>query len=163
MLDYSNTSIKTDENGYLVLPNTASFDDAKREVIFYPEAEIKEGRNVIGKISYIYGGKYVGGADILFNNTDTPTLYHTFLNSNSAEENEESTETEGTSDVDDSGTEHSDGHYRPIIIAVIVGCFVLVIGLYYLLVEKPRLERKRAYYKRRAERKRYMDDNYLDL
>jgi len=163
MLDYSNTSIKTDENGYLVLPNTASFDDAKREVIFYPEAEIKEGRNVIGKISYIYGGKYVGGADILFNNTDTPTLYHTFLNSNSAEENEESTETEGTSDVDDSGTEHSDGHYRPIIIAVIVGCFVLVIGLYYLLVEKPRLEIKRAYYKRRAERKRYMDDNYLDL
>lgn len=162
MLDYANTSIKTDEKGYLVLPNTASFEDAKREVIFYPEAEINEGRNVIGKISYTYGGKYVGGADILFNNADTPKLNHYYVDRKEVQNNAGETNEDNPPD-DDSEQTKSNGYFRPVITAIIVGFFVLVIGLYFVLVEMPRLKRRKAYYKRRAERKRYMDDNYLDL
>lgn len=158
MLDFSNTTIKTDENGYIVLPNTASYSDSKREISFYSEPEIKEGRNVIGRISYTYDGMYVGGADILFNNIETPVLNHVFFSNRPS-----STEEETVTENNQSPSSSTKGSIRPIIIGSIVGVFVLVIGLYYVLVEKPRLERRRAYYKKRAERKRYMDDNYLDL
>lgn len=153
MLDYSNAAIKTDEKGYLILPNTASLSDAKKEVSFYPEAEIKEGRNVIGKISYTYDGMYVGGADIIFDNIKTPSLVHTSIN----------LEPTPTPAAGESQAESSDRSFRPLIIGLIVGFFVLIIGLYFVLVELPRIKRRNAYYKRRAERKKYLDDNYLDL
>lgn len=153
MLDYTHSSIKTDDKGFLVLPNTASFKDAKKEVSFYPEAEIKEGRNVIGRISYTYDGMYVGGADILFDNIKTPVLSHSSIN-------RESTSSVSTDNIK---PESSDGYFRPVIIGLIVGLFVLIIGLYFVLVERPRLKRRKAYYKKRAKRKRYLDDNFLDL
>ncbi|TAH68325.1 MAG: D-alanyl-D-alanine carboxypeptidase [Anaerolineaceae bacterium] len=154
MLDYSSSSIITDEKGFLVLPNTASFNDAKKEVSFYPEAEIKEGHNVIGTISYTYDGMYVGGADIIFDNIKTPTLVHTLMSQEpSAFPTPEAPE-----------PETSGGYFRPIIIGLIVGVFVLIIGLYFVLVERPRLKRRSAYYKKRANRKQYFsDDNFLDL
>jgi len=174
LLDHSNASVRTDEKGYLVLPNTASFEDAKREVIFYPEAEIKEGRNIIGRISYTYNGMYAGGADILFDNTQTPTLRHSSMNlqpakGNAAGDNADNDANNNPGNNADKNTdttsdqEQSDGYFRPVIIALIVGFFVLVIGLYFVLVEKPRIKRRNAYYKKRAERKRYLDDNFLDL
>ncbi|NLJ97214.1 MAG: D-alanyl-D-alanine carboxypeptidase [Clostridiales bacterium] len=153
ILDYTNSFIKTDEKGYLVLPNTASFKDAKKEVSFYPEVEIKEGRNAIGRISYTYDDMYVGGAYILYDNVETPTLTHTQLNKTPS--NEFTKETESKT---------SDGYFRPIIIGLIVGGFVLIIGLYFVLVERPRLKRRSNYLKKRANRRRnYSDDDYLDL
>lgn len=153
MLDYSNAAIKTDEKGYLVLPNTASLNDAKKEVSFYPEAEIREGRNVIGKISYTYDGMYVGGADIIFDNIKTPNLIHSSINR----------EPTVAPDTDSSQSEAPERSFRPVIIGLIVGIFVLIIGLYFVLVEMPRIKRRNAYYKKRAERKKYLDDNYIDL
>lgn len=156
MLGYSSTSIKTDENGYLVLPNTASFKDAKKEVSFYPEAKIKEGGNIIGTISYTYDDMYVGGADIIYNNIKTPTLNHNLTNLSPSPSD--------TNDVPNPEAESSDGYFRPIIIGVIVGVFVLIIGLYFVLVERPRLKRRSAYYKKRANRKQYYsEDKFLDL
>ena len=154
MLDYSSTSIITDETGYLILPNTASFNDAKKEVSFYPEAKIKEDHKVIGTISYTYDDMFVGGADIIYENTDSPTLTHALTNriptsSPSAEAKE---------------PESSSGYFRPIIIGLIVGLFVLIVGLYFVLVELPRLKRRSTYNKKRANRKRdFTDDNFLDL
>lgn len=153
MLDYSNTSIKTDEKGYLVLPNIASFKDAKKEVSFYPEAEIKEGLSAIGRISYTYDDRYVGGAYILYDNINTPTLTHSQMNWTPSSESSQ-----------DYDTETSDGYFRPIIIGLIVGGFVLVIGLYFVLVERPRLKRRNNYLKKRANRrKQYSNDDFLDL
>lgn len=156
LLDYSNTSIKTDEKGYLVLPNTASFSDAKKEVSFYPVSEIKEGRNVIGTISYTYDGMYVGGADILYDNIETPGLTHAL--------NKKKPSPSDAPSVIDTEPESSGGDFRPVIIGLIVGVFVLVIGLYFVLVERPRLKRRNAYYEKRAKRKQlYSDDTFLDL
>ena len=154
ILDYSNTSILTDEKGYLVLPNTASFKDAKKEVSFYPKTEIKEGRNVIGTISYTYDDMFVGGADIIYENTNSPTLTHTITNKKPS-----SMQSSKTPEAETSG-----GYFRPIIIGLIVGIFVLIVGLYFVLVERPRLKRRNAYYKKRANRKRdFSDDSFLDL
>lgn len=158
ILDYSNASIRTDEKGFLVLPNTATSKEAKKEVSFYPEAEIKEGRNVIGTISYTYDGMYVGGADILYDNIKAPTLIHKQMDKSTLPE--EASQEPSINPV----PETSDGYFRPIIIGVIVGGFVLIIGLYFVLVERPRLKRRSAYYKKRANRKQsYSDDSFLDL
>lgn len=157
MLDYSNTSIITDDKGYLVLPNTASFKDAKKEVSFYPEAEIKEGRNVIGTISYTYDDMYVGGANIMYDNTKSPTLIHTLVDRIPSD-------LPSVPSVESPEPETSGGYFRPIIIGIIVGIFVLIIGLYFVLVERPRLKRRSAYNKKRANRKQYFsDDTFLDL
>jgi D-alanyl-D-alanine carboxypeptidase len=170
LLSKSISPIVTDENGYLVLPNTASFQDAKKEVSFY-DAENSEDsktseestaaensntastdRKVIGKISYTYDGKYVGGADILYNSVDSPALIQTASDTKNP-----------TAAPDSSSASKSDGNLRPIIIGGIVGFIVLLIGLYFVFVERPRLKRRNAYYRKRALRKSYRDDDFLDL
>lgn len=163
LLSPTESPVVTDENGYLVLPNTASFDDAKREVTFYTASDKESsantasapsnGKNVIGKISYTYDGKYVGGADILYNSAKKPAL--------TQQEPEKNNPTSAPGKP--SSAEQSERSLRPIIIGGIVGLFVLIIGLYFVLVERPRLKRKSAYYKKRAHRKLHKDDDYLDL
>lgn len=155
MLDYSNGPIITDKNGYLVLPNTASFKDAKKEVSFYDEAVIKDGQNIIGNISYTYDGMYVGGADIIYQNKSAPALIHTV---------KDKPPTPQPTQAEEEPIKSSGGHFRPIIIGIIVGIFVLIVGLYFVLVERPRLKRRSAYIKKRANRKReYNDDIFYDL
>ncbi len=153
LLGKTDGSITTDEKGYLVLPNSASFQDAVKEVSFFPAGSETGKDNVIGKISYNYNGKYVGGADILYNNVVRPSLFH-----------KESEKPEPTAAAPASPTTEDKVTYRPIIIGLIVGLFALIIGLYFVLVERPRLKRRNAYYKKRALRKSsFQDDDYLDL
>lgn len=164
LLSNSDTPISTDKNGFLVLPNTASFEDAKKEVSFFTsDEEAKAEANfpapetagkVIGKISYTYDGKYVGGANILYNKEEVPLL----LTSKTNTKNPTS-----APDKTDTPSEKSEGSLRPIIIGVIVGLIIIAIGLYYILIERPRLKRKNAYYRKRALRKLYRDDDFLDL
>jgi len=158
LLSESETPITTDKNGYLVLPNTASFEDAQKEVTFYSTSkenavsQSEKDSSIIGKISYTYNGKYVGGADILYNNTSTLALT-----------GNEPEEKNPTGSPEDSSTQKSSGSLRPIILGAIVGLFAIIIILYYLLVERPRLKRRNAYYKKRAHRKHFHDDDFLDL
>lgn len=147
-------AIVTDENGFVVLPNNASIDEATKEVSFFTERKDTEDSNVIGTITYTYQDKYVGGANILYNPPKTATLYHKdFV-----------PEATAAPSVDEKPTiTESNRPLRPIIIGIITGIFVLVIGLYFVLVERPRLKRRKAFYRKRANRKLYQDDNYLDL
>ena len=153
LLSKTDSSIVTDEHGYLVLPNDASFEEAKKEVSFYSPEEKSETGNIIGKISYTYNGKYVGGADILFNKTDAPVLFHKeFVPTATPVAPAQAAE-----------ISRNGSNLRPIIIGIIIGLFVLVIGLYFFFVERPRLKRRNAYYRKRARRRSYRDDDYLDL
>lgn len=164
LLSDSESPVITDKDGYLVLPNTASFQDAKKDVTFYSadttgtdsSKAIKtdgNGNKIIGNISYTYQGKYVGGADILYNTADTLALIK-----NQANEINPTTSPEQSI-----STSKSSGSLRPIIIGGIVGLFVILFGIYYFLIERPRLKRRSAYYKKRAKRKQRKDDDYLDL
>jgi D-alanyl-D-alanine carboxypeptidase len=159
LLSEVDSPILTDKNGYLILPNTASFEDAEKEVTFNTSEEIKntaadsDGNTVIGNISYSYQDKYVGGANILYNNAPKLALI--------LKEHEKPTPT-STPNVTEPSSK-SDGNLRPIIIGCIVGLFLLAFALYYVLIERPRLKRRSAYYKKRARRKAHRDDDYLDL
>jgi D-alanyl-D-alanine carboxypeptidase len=155
LLSEMSSPISTDEKGYLVLPNSASFKDAKKEVTFYPASEqttTPQNNTTVGKISYTYNGKYVGGADILLHNDQTLQLKHTETEKNNP-----------TSAPEDISPVKADKSLRPVILGGIVGLFILIIILYFVLVEAPRLKRRNAYYKKRAKRKSYKDDDYLDL
>jgi D-alanyl-D-alanine carboxypeptidase len=163
LLSTTQSPIETDKNGYLVLPNSASFEDAKKEVTFFsPGSSDSAGKSssssdsrVIGKISYTYDGKYVGGADILYHAVQTPALIK-----------QETEKNNPTASPDKPAAPAKESRsLRPIIIGVIVGLFVLAIGLYFVLVERPRLQRRNAYYRKRARRRRHdnNDDDFLDL
>lgn len=152
LLSKSETPIITDEKGYLVLPNTASFEDAIKDVSFFSTSEIIEGSNVIGTISYTYHDKFVGGADIIYNNIKKPTL----TNIEPIKEN-------STISPDESIPEESVDSLRPLIIGAIVGVLLLIIGFYFVFVERPRLKRRNAYKKKRANRRLYQNDDFLDL
>lgn len=156
LLSEGSSPIVTDNNGYVVLPNTAAVEDATKEVSFFDsskEDELSPKENVIGKISYSYLGKYVGGADILYHNEETPYL------------TSQEPEIKNPTPIPENKPDKSPGNrdLRPIIIGGIVGLFVLVIGLYFVLIERPRIKRQNAYYKKRARRKLYQDDDFLDL
>ncbi len=155
LLSENSSPISTDEKGYLILPNSASFKDAKKDVTFYSASEqtaTPQNKTVIGKISYTYNGKYVGGADILYHHDPLLQLKHA-----------ESQKNNPTSAPTDSTTAKADKSLRPLILGGIIGLFVLIIILYFVLVEAPRLKRRKAYYKKRAKRKSFKDDNFLDL
>lgn len=155
LLSTAATPIITDEKGYLILPNSASALDAKKEVTFYPASEQTTTLNsntVIGKISYTYLGKYVGGADILYHNNETLRLVQSPAEKNNP-----------TSTPENPVPEKADKSLRPIILGGIIGLFVLITVLYFILVERPRLKRRSAYYKKRARRKLYNDNDFLDL
>ena len=152
MLSMTDSPITTDQNGYLVLPNTASYEDAKKQISFLSSDEMEAGSNVIGTISYTYQDKYVGGADILYNVSETPTL--TTLST---------TKENPTTEPEEFVPNEQGDNLRPIIIGFIVGIFVLIIIIYYILVERPRIKRRNAYYKKRARRKLYKNDDFLDL
>ncbi len=156
LLSNTDSPITTDKNGYLVLPNTASSKDAKKEVSFYTDeksAAFNKASKVIGKISYTYDGKYVGGANILYNSKETLTLNKTVSDKNISP----------TVTPNDKPVTKSSGHLRPIIIGGIVGLIILSIILYYVLIERPRLKRRNAYYRKRALHKHFKDNNFLDL
>ena len=152
LLSKSASPIVTDENGYLVLPNTASFTDAKKEISFFYNSNSNEINNVIGTISYSYMGKFVGGADIIYNKLDTSTLFTKKLE----------VKNPATTPNDISVTKPT-GKLYPIILGVIAGIFILLIVIYYILIERPRLKRRKAYYKKRANRKSLNGDDYLNL
>lgn len=160
LLSPTKSPIETDKNGYLVLPNTASFEDAKKEITFYSSPDEAEeestsasGERIIGKISYTYDGKYVGGANILYHNETNPVL----VQQEAVKNNPSDTSGEPSSVTHDNSL-------RPVIIEGIVGLFAFVLILYFVLVERPRLQRRKSYYRRRSRRRRHeRDDDFFDF
>ena len=154
LLSKSDQPITTDDTGFVVLPNTATLADAQKDITFFEAPKVSDEKNIIGSISYSYKGKYVGGTDIIFSNEVTPELIHKAVKPEAVEQVPLPSEPE---------LEKSSGKLRPIIIGVIISFIVLVAGLYFLFVERPRLKRRNAYNKRRANRKSYQFDDFLDL
>ncbi len=140
--------------GNIVLPNSASYEDAKKEVVLTPVSEIAEGENVIGSIKYTYDGNYVGSADIIYNNTVSASLLKSFIPSSSA-----------ASDARKSGAEGqsvTSNNLKPIIIGIIIGCIVLALGLYIIFVEIPFRRKRNSYLEKKKHKKSYRK-NDLDF
>jgi hypothetical protein len=158
LLSKTDSPVVIDKNGYLVLPNSASIKDAKKEVSFYSSSSKTDktssnanlDKNIIGKISYTYQNKYVGGADILYNKAKSIDLIPSALKSKG------STSTKETS-------EKPNGHLRMIVIIVIIGLIVTAGAIYFIVIELPRLNRRSAYYRKRKHRMFHKNDDFLDL
>ena len=53
----------------VVLPAGAKLSEAKQKVTYDNNVSLKEGENVIGRVSYSYGGKTVGSTEIIYTKT----------------------------------------------------------------------------------------------
>ncbi|MCR4721766.1 MAG: D-alanyl-D-alanine carboxypeptidase [Lachnospiraceae bacterium] len=58
--------LSTGSEGIIILPSYALPSDTKREVILEPGREIGHGDNIIGHVTYTYGDRVVGSADIIY-------------------------------------------------------------------------------------------------
>lgn len=162
LVNQNDRPVFTNKNGFLVLPNNASLDDAKKEIIFYTDTEKSERKStssssdniVIGQITYTYMGRYVGGADIIYRQDDVPTLVR------AASESHEPTSVPAQAET---SPEEEKESLRPVIIGAIVGILLFAIALYFVLVERPRLKRRNAFYKKRRHRRRHSDDDIFDF
>lgn len=69
------SSLSIDEDAGVMLPKGVSLDKTKKKVEFYDSPQIdKEGKKIIGKITYTYKDSEVGGSNIYYANKGTPTL-----------------------------------------------------------------------------------------
>ncbi len=57
----------------VVLPKGVKLSAAKQKITYDTSVKIKSGENVIGKVTYTYGGRTVGSTDIIYDSTDTST------------------------------------------------------------------------------------------
>lgn len=157
LLSSNASPVETDKNAFIVLPNSASVKDANKDVTFFTESQNEtpavssEGnRKVIGKISYTYDEKYVGGTNILYKNVKSESL----IKSEAISKNP-------TDAIQKPPT--ANNSLRFIIIGCIVGLIVAGAVAYYILIERPRLKRRKAYYKKRASRHPRRKDDFLNL
>lgn len=121
--------LRIGENACVLLPNSAEFEDAEQTVELYDNIELKEGENIIGRVSYTYGGKVVGSTDILFDKKDSTAL----------------TFSQKTKKVDDTEVTASNRfNLKPIIIIAIIVVIALFIWLYFFIIN--RRNKKRSKY-----------------
>lgn len=59
----------------VVLPKGVDFSEAQQEVSYDSDVTLKQGDNVIGKVTYTYGGKTVGSTDIIYTVTGEETKH----------------------------------------------------------------------------------------
>lgn len=69
-----NSPLQISNNACVVLPFDADYKDASKNIIYYDNIKLEDGKNIIGNITYTYGGKTVGYSDIIFNKVSMPRL-----------------------------------------------------------------------------------------
>ncbi|MDD5934754.1 MAG: D-alanyl-D-alanine carboxypeptidase [Clostridiales bacterium] len=182
------SKLSLSKNSNVVLPLKANIKDAVKTITYSKVDEFQHGNNVIGKISYTFGGKYVGSTDILYYNDDFPLTraefnaqWPSYLIPPELVFNDDpsiNTETENGNELDSSNSKNEKepaiaveglnakkaSKVKPIIIGVCIGAIVLVIGYYLLFIEIPHRKRRSRYRKnhqRRMDSIRSNNDSYL--
>ncbi len=149
-----NSEIITTDSGSVVLPFSASLSDIRKSVALTQLTSFAEGKNTIGKVTYTYGTRIVGSANIVYHNegpafTVTPPAEDAPESNLSEEQN-----TPAASDEQNKTEDSPKKDRKPLIIGIILGCICFLIGIYIVFVELP-YRRKRAAYlaKRRNDRR----------
>jgi D-alanyl-D-alanine carboxypeptidase len=71
----STSSLTIDEDADVILPKNVGLDETKKNVEFYTESQTtSDGKTIIGKITYTYNNKEVGGSNIYYTKQSLPTL-----------------------------------------------------------------------------------------
>lgn len=142
--------IITSDSGTVVLPSSASLSDITKDVKLTQLTDFAAGKNYIGKVTYTYGTRVVGTANIIYNNkgaafTITPE------EAGSTEQNEATTGTSGESGQTKS-EDSSKKDRLPLIIGIILGCICFLVGIYFIFVELPYRRKRSAYLKKKNRR-----------
>lgn len=64
--DMENSPVHLSSESSVVLPKGVKLSEAKQKVFYKDNVNLKTGDNVIGHVTYTYGGKTVGSTDILY-------------------------------------------------------------------------------------------------
>ena len=139
-LDASTLAI--DENAGVMLPKGITLQQTQNKIELYDTPkEISKNKKNIGKITYTYNGKEVGGSEIYFNTKTIPTL------------NDSIDMSEWFTDAVEKAKAEPFPWKKAIIIAIIilVACAVIVIFIWWFYNQRDRRERKNHY--KRTRRK----------
>lgn len=165
LFDMNNSPLSIDVNSYIILPNGASYADVTQSINYHEMDSIKQGSNVIGEISYLYGGNVVGYTDILYESSEMTLLIHPENGTGNGGQPADDSSSTGQKDME---SEKSDSNGRadlkPWIIVAIFLALILIVALYIIFIELPHRRRRRAYYERRRRRRDPGgSSSYLDL
>ncbi len=139
-LDASTLAI--DENAGVMLPKGITLQQTQNKIELYDTPkEISKNKKNIGKITYTYNGKEVGGSEIYFNTKTIPTL------------NDSIDMSEWFTDAVEKAKAEPFPWKKAIIIAIIilVACAAIVIFIWWFYNQRDRRERKNHY--KRTRRK----------
>ncbi|MBU5478313.1 D-alanyl-D-alanine carboxypeptidase [Eubacterium sp. MSJ-13] len=65
----SNSPVRFEDESSVVLPNNVKLSKAKQKIVYDKNVKIRNGKNVIGKVTYTYAGKLVGSSNIIYDST----------------------------------------------------------------------------------------------
>ncbi len=148
-----NNEIVTTDSGSVVLPVSASLSDIKKSVSLSQLTSFAEGKNTIGKVTYTYGSRVIGSANIVYNNNGPAFTLQTVTDT-APETDLPETQAPASSD-DQNKTEDSPKKDRkPLIIGIILGCICFFIGIYIIFVELPYRRKRAAYLEKRRNGRR---------
>ncbi|MBQ3027510.1 MAG: D-alanyl-D-alanine carboxypeptidase [Lachnospiraceae bacterium] len=148
-----NSEIVSTDSGSVVLPVSASLSDIKKSVSLSQLTSFAEGKNTIGKVTYTYGSRVIGSANIVYNNNGPAFTLQTVTDT--APETDLPETQEPASSEDQNKTEDAPKKDRkPLIIGIILGCICFFIGIYIIFVELPYRRKRAAYLEKRRNGRR---------
>lgn len=148
-----NSEIVSTDSGSVVLPVSASLSDIKKSVSLSQLTSFAEGKNTIGKVTYTYGSRVIGSANIVYNNNGPAFTLQTVTDT--VPETDLPETQEPASSEDQNKTEDSPQKDRkPLIIGIILGCICFFIGIYIIFVELPYRRKRAAYLEKRRNGRR---------
>lgn len=134
------TSLTVDENASVIVPKKVKLEKTQKKVEYYQDVQTDgEGRQIIGKITYTYKEKEVGGTNIYYSKKETPTL------------NDSINMSEWFDDAVEEANKPSFPWKKVLLIGVLV---VVVLTVGYFVVQRIRME-----HENRARKKRYKHTN----
>lgn len=151
-----NRDIITTDSGLVVLPLSASLSDTRKSISLSQLTAFSEGKNVIGRVTYTYGTREIGSANIVYTNKGPAFTLNTPENTVSDTETP-NTSTSPDTDSDDTKNRTDDvpkKDRKPLIIGIIIGCICFFIGVYIIFVELPYRKKRAAYLAKRRSNRR---------
>lgn len=151
-----NRDIITTDSGLVVLPFSAALSDTKKSVSLSQLTTFSEGKNIIGKVTYTYGTREIGSANIVYTNNG-PAFTLENAESNIPDNKLTGTPENPGTNTDDTKNKTDDtpkNNRKPLIIGIIIGCICFFVGIYFIFVELPYRKKRAAYLaKRRGSRR----------
>lgn len=149
-----NSDIVSTDSGAVVLPFSASLSDIKKSVSLNQLTSFAEGKNAIGKVTYTYGTRVVGTANIVYTNDGPAFTLEVPEEETPQTSNPEGQDTPATGNAQNKTEDSPKKSRTPLIIGIILGCICFFIGIYIIFVELPYRKKRAAYLEKRRNGRR---------